>query len=108
MLSGKAWTVHDRYGHEIYLTWERWTHIVELDNHPEIEPYFEYLAETIKQGHRRQDVYDLTGYQYYRAYPDLPDNNDHLVVFVRFRWRSQPDGSVQEQKFVTTAYFQAF
>lgn len=108
MPGGKAWTVRDRYGNEIYLTWERWAHIIEPDNHPEVEAYFDYIAETIRRGQRRQDLYDPHGYQYYRMYPDLPDQNNHFVVCVRFRWRTQPDGSVQEQKFVTTAYFQAF
>lgn len=39
MNTGKAWTVLDRYDNEIYLTWERWEHIVEPDNHPEVGPY---------------------------------------------------------------------
>lgn len=108
MPSGNAWTVRDRYGNEIYLTWERWSHIIDPDNHAEVEPFFDRLAETIRLGRRRQDKYDVNGYQYYRPFPDLPDDNNHLVVCVRFRWKTQPDGSVQEEKFVTTAYFQSF
>jgi hypothetical protein len=108
MPAGKAWTVRDRYGNEIYLTWERWSHIIDPDNHAEVEPFFDRVAETIRLGRRRQDPYDVNGYQYYRAYPDLPDDNNHLGVCVRFRWRTEPDGSVQEEKFVTTAYFQYF
>ena len=50
MPSGKAWTVRDRYGNDIYLTWERWQHIIAPDNHPEVELYFDYIAETIKRG----------------------------------------------------------
>jgi hypothetical protein len=30
MPSGKAWTARDRYGNEIYLTWERWSHIIDM------------------------------------------------------------------------------
>jgi hypothetical protein len=108
MPSGKAWTVRDRYGNEIYLTWERWGHIIDPDNHAEVEPFFDRLAETIRLGRRRQDQYDANGYQYYQPYPDLPGESNHLVVCVRFRWRNQPHGSVQEEKFVTTAYFQSF
>lgn len=108
MVSGKIWTVHDRYGNEIYLTWERWMHIVDPDNHPEIESFSMYLAETIRLGQRRQDVFDANSYQYYRAFSELPGSNTHLVVCVRFRWRTLPDGSIQDEKFVTTAYFQFF
>ena len=31
-----------------------------------------------------------------------------MVVCVRFRWVNEADGSVREEKFVTTAYFQSF
>jgi hypothetical protein len=34
----KKWTVQDRYGNTIYLTEERWYHI--LDSCPELEPLF--------------------------------------------------------------------
>lgn len=67
-MTGKAWTVRDRYSNEIYLTWERWLHIIKPDNHPEVEPYLDYIVDTIQQGRRRQDKYDPNGYQYYRPY----------------------------------------
>lgn len=47
MPGGKAWTVRDRYGNDSYLTWEWWAHIIEPANHPEVEPYFDYISETI-------------------------------------------------------------
>jgi len=106
MPDSKLWTQRDRFGNEIYLTSERWAHII--DNHPEVGSFFDYLAETIRLGRRRQDPYDPNGYQYYRSFPDLPDDNTHLVVCVRFRWPTAPDGTVREEKFVTTAYFQSF
>ncbi len=108
MTAGKAWTVQDRYGNRIYLTWERWQHIIDPDNHPEVEPYFDYIAMTIQQGRRHQDRYDPNGYQYYQMFLDLPDNNTYLVVCVRFRWSTLADMTLQEEKFVTTAYFQSF
>jgi hypothetical protein len=108
MSGGKLWIQRDRFGNDIYLTRERWEHIIDLDNHPEVEPFFEYLAATVRHGRRRQDVYDPNSYQYYRAFPDLPFDNTHLVVCVRFRWATDTDGTVREEKFVTTAYFQAF
>jgi hypothetical protein len=108
MPDGKLWTERDRFGNDIYLTRERWTHIINPDNHPEVESFLDYVAETIRLGRRRQDPYDPNGYQYYRPYPNLPDDNTHLVVCARFRWPIDPDGTVREEKFVTTAYFQVF
>lgn len=93
---------------EIYLTHERWEHIIDPDNHPEVERYFEYVKETIRSGRRRQNLYDPNSYQYYRFFAGLPDDNTHLIAWVRFRWPVEPDGTVREEKFVTTAYFQSF
>jgi hypothetical protein len=108
MADGKLWTQRDRFGNDIYLTYERWQHIVDLDNHPELEPYFDYLRETIRRGRRHQDPYDPQSYKYYALFSDLPDDNTHIVVCVRFQWITEPDGSIQEEKFVTTAYAQSF
>jgi hypothetical protein len=105
---GKMWTQRDRFGNDIYLTHERWRHIIDPDNHPEVESYFDYVRETIRLSRRRQDPYDPHSYKYYRAFPDLPDDNTHIVVCVRFRWVTEPDGTVHEEKFVTTAYMQSF
>lgn len=108
MAGGKLWTQRDRFGNEIYLTEERWHHIIDADNHPEAEPFFDHVAEAIHRGRRQQDPYDPNGYRYSLPIPDLPDGNNHLVVCVRFRWRTISDGMLQEEKFVTTAYFQFF
>jgi hypothetical protein len=108
MPGGKLWVQRDRFGNEIYLTHERWRHIIDPDNHPEVEPYSDYLSVTIRRGRRLQDEYDPKSYRYYMPFPDLPDGNNHLVVCVRFRWRSMPDGALHEEKFVTTAHLQFF
>ena len=108
MSDSKMWIQRDRFGNDIYLTYERWKHITDPDNHPEIEPYFDYVRETIRLGRRRQDPYDPHSYKYYHPFPNLPDDNTHLVVCVRFRWVIEPDGTVREEKFVTTAYLQWF
>lgn len=63
------WTQRDRFGNDIYLTHERWRHIIDPDNHPEVELYFDYVRETIRLGRRRQDPYDPNGYKYYRLSP---------------------------------------
>jgi len=49
MTTGKRWVVRDRYGNGIYLTDERWKHIVEPMNHPEMSAYEEHLKETLSQ-----------------------------------------------------------
>jgi hypothetical protein len=108
MPDGKLWTQRDRFGNDIYLTHERWAHIIDPDNHPELEPYLDHLRETIRLGRRRQDPYDLQSYLYYRPFLDLPDDNTHVVAAVKFRWATDPDGTVHEEKFVKTAYFQTF
>jgi hypothetical protein len=35
--NSNRWTVQDKYGNSIYLTQERWEHIIEPINHPEME-----------------------------------------------------------------------
>ncbi len=36
MTNGRRWTVRDRDGNTIYMTDERWEHIIEPLNHPEM------------------------------------------------------------------------
>jgi hypothetical protein len=50
MPNGKLWAQRDRFGNDIYLTYERWQHIIDPDNHPELEPYFDDLRQTIQRG----------------------------------------------------------
>jgi hypothetical protein len=45
--------VRDRYGNDIYLTEERWQHIIEPMNHPEMADYEKELEETIRRGQRK-------------------------------------------------------
>lgn len=54
MTAGKRWIVRDRYGNDIYLTQERWGHIIDRINHPEMAEYEEQLKETIQSGTRQQ------------------------------------------------------
>jgi hypothetical protein len=39
MTASIRWAVRDHYGNEIYLTRERWEHIVEPINHPEMSDF---------------------------------------------------------------------
>lgn len=47
MAADRRWVVRDRYDNDIYLTQERWEHITEAINHPEMSAYGEYLKETV-------------------------------------------------------------
>lgn len=106
MAESKLWTQQDRFGHLIYLTSERWQHIIDPGNHPEVEPYLSHLRETVRRGSRRQDPLLSNVYKYYRQFSDLPEGMNQLVVVVVFR----PDTNTpsQENNFIVTAYFQLF
>ena len=79
------WTVQDRYGNEIYLSQERWHHIVETINHPEMLAFEEHLQQTIKQARRKQDMLNPQKYRYSMAFDDLVEENTHIVAIVLFR-----------------------
>ncbi|MBI3360474.1 MAG: hypothetical protein HY023_05120 [Chloroflexi bacterium] len=108
MASGKLWTQSDRFGNDIYLTEERWRHISDPDNHPEVGPHFDLIRDTIRKGRRRQDPLDPQGWQYYHPFDDLPDDNSHVVVCVRLKMVDDDEGGAHEERFVITAYFQLF
>jgi len=69
--SGKRWTVQDRKGNPIYLTAERWQHIIEGNDHPEIADYEDHLKTTIQRGRRRQEPLNPRKYRYVQPFDDL-------------------------------------
>lgn len=91
-------SAHDRRGHEIYLTEERWQHI--CDEHPEMLDYKRELFETIRLGRRFQDSVRPYVYLYYADFSRLPYGNTTVVVVVRFGYSTDGD----ENNFVLTAY----
>ncbi len=90
--------VTDGLGHEIYLTDERWQHIV--DEHPEMEGCEDQLLDTVRLGRRFQDSVRPDVFLYHRDYVDLPHGNTTVVVVARIGVR--PDGTANN--FVLTAY----
>lgn len=56
MSEGVRWNEKDRYGNQIYLTEERWEHISNAMNHPEMSDYEDELRETIRLGSRKQET----------------------------------------------------
>jgi hypothetical protein len=101
---GRRWTIRDRYGNEIYLTEERWNHIVEDSNHPELEAYEDYIQDVIQLGRRKQDTLNPQKYRYSKEYPDLIEDNTHIVVIVLFRFTEDEQGKPLPNNYIVTAY----
>jgi len=98
------WTVQDKYGNSIYLTQERWEHVIESSNHPEMEEYEEELKETVKSGTRKQDSLNPQKYRYSMEFNNLPADNTHIVVIVLFGARESEIGEIVSNNFIVTAY----
>jgi len=101
---GKKWVIQDRYGNTIYLTHERWQHIVNPSGHPEMEDYSDHLKETIRTGRRQQEPLDPRKYRYVKHFEDLVGNNNHIVAIVIFKLGVDEKGNTIENNFVLTAY----
>ena len=104
MLGAKRWSVHDRYGHHIYFTDERWQHIIAPGNHPEMADYEELLQETIAAGSCKQDSLNARKYRYSKAFGGLVGDNTHLVAIVAFGLSEDRDGRPTANSYVVTAY----
>ena len=98
------WTVQDRYGNTVYLTEERWQHIIEVINHPEMEDCEDELKETVHLGARRQDPLNPQKYRYTKAFDNLPSHNTHIVAIVLFGLRENDIGKIETNNFIATAY----
>lgn len=103
--SGKRWTIQDHDGNLVYLTQERWEHIVDEMNHPEMADYEEHLKTTIKQGRRRQEPLNPRKYRYSHPFDDLPDDTNHVVAIVLFGFDIDEQGHTRPNNFVATAFF---
>lgn len=104
MTQGIRWTVLDRLGNSIYLTQERWEHIIDPVNHPEMEAYEEKLKETIRKGSRKQDSLNPQKYRYMRGFDNLPMDNTHIVAIALFKLQEKETGEIEFHNFITTAY----
>jgi len=100
----RKWIVRDRYGHLIYLTDERWKHIISPTNHPEMEGYCDHLKKTIRTGRRRQETLAPSKYRYIQWFDGLTENNNCIVAVVRFKFDVDETGATAENNFVLTAY----
>jgi hypothetical protein len=98
------WTVRDHFGNEIYLTRERWEHIVEPINHPEMEEFEENLKKTIQSGKRKQDTLNPQKYRYVKAFENLAEDNTHIIAIVLFRFKEGEVGEPAPNNYIVTAY----
>ena len=98
------WTVNDHSGSAIYLTRERWNHIVESVNHPEMIDFEGHLKKAIRSGSRKQDSLNLQKYRYVKAFQDLSEGNTHIVAIVLFRFKESEVGEPSPNNYIATAY----
>ncbi len=103
MQSDKRWTINDGYSNSIYLTQERWEHIVEAINHPEMIDYEEELKETVHSGKRVQDSINPRKYRYSKMFDNLAEYNTHIVVIVLFRFGERA-GEIISNNYIVTAF----
>jgi hypothetical protein len=66
MSPGRRWSIQDTQGNSIYLTQERWEHIVE--GHPEMAEHEHQLREAVRLGVRSQDSLHPQKFRYLRAF----------------------------------------
>ena len=102
--TGIRWKTHDRYGNEIYLTHERWSHITDSINHPDMVNYEQHLKLTIQHGRWKQDLLNPQKYRYTNAFVDLPADNTHITAIVLFRFREGSNGKPISNNYIVTAY----
>ncbi len=96
------WTVEDKYGNTIYLTEERWRHI--LESRPELEPYLELFLQVLRTGRRQQDPLLANEYRYYKRFDELLPENNHLIVVVVFKKQPDDNGKYIANNFVVTGW----
>ena len=101
---GMRWTVNDHFGNTIYLTCERWEHIVEPFNHPEMADFEDHLKKTIRAGMRKQDTLNPQKYRYVKAFNDLPAGNTHIVAIVLFRFKESEVSEPAPNNYIVTVY----
>ncbi len=98
-------TVIDRYGNEIYLTDERWRHVVR--QHAEMLNYKSHLLKTLCDGKRKQHHLELDVFVYTKRFNDLKPGMSHVVVIVKFGFKSKGAVGIPNN-FVLTAYQKEF
>lgn len=98
----RRWVVHDRDGHEIYLTEAQWRHIV--SRHGELRHHLDDVLNTVRWGRRRQQPQDPQAYVYRRTCDTLQPPFNGILVVVIFRFTQQEHGEMMPNNFMMTAW----
>jgi hypothetical protein len=98
-------SVTDRYGNEIYLTDERWRHIV--NEHSEMFNYKPHLLKTLRDGKRKLHRLELDVFVYTKRFTDLKPGMTHVVAIVKFSFNRKGAVGIPNN-FVLTAYQKEF
>jgi hypothetical protein len=77
------WMVQDRTGRAIYLTEERWQHIV--SRHHALAGHLDDVLKTLQFGRRRQDAVQPFKYFYRRRCKTLPGHYNSITVVILSR-----------------------
>lgn len=93
--------VMDKWGHEIYLTDERWRHIV--FRHPDMDGRKEQVLVTLKNGSREENPIGSSKYIYSKKFKHLRPGKKRICVVVQFEMK-KTGMSLLPNKFVVTAF----
>jgi hypothetical protein len=96
------WVVCDHAGREIYLTEERWNHIV--SRHRELRDHLNDVLETVRRGHRQQQPHDSQTYVYRLPCESLCPPFNGIMVVVTFHFQQQAQDETSPNNFIVTAW----
>ncbi len=97
-----TWRIRDREGREIYLTEERWDHIV--SRHSELRDHRDDVLKTVRRGRRRQQPHDPQTYVYRLHCDSLRSPFNGMLVVVTFRFQQNEQGEMTPNNFIVTAW----
>jgi len=85
--------VKDRFGNVIYLTDERWEHIIK--KHSKLNGCRPEVLSTVRSGKRKQDQWFPDKFYYTKKIHALQGRIKEIEVVVIFRWKmNKPDNSI--------------
>ena len=96
------WFVRDRDGREIYLTEERWEHIV--SKHGELRDHLDDVLDTVRRGRRRQQPQDPQAFVYRHPCNTLRPPFKGILVVVAFHFEQTADDGMIPNNFMVTAW----
>lgn len=103
-MEGIRWVEKDKLGNEIYLSEERWEHITNQMNHPEMLEYEGELRETIRSGTRKQETLSPNKFRYSKKFDDLTSENTHIIGIVVMSFSESENEELESNNFIVTAY----